>query len=80
MDLGYCLPPEEYEKIEANPPQTIDEFTDAVVKAEGFNPQLIDKEFRSPVREMVAKFFLLSMERSSHMKVNLSGDGSSNTH
>jgi hypothetical protein len=56
---------EEYDKIASESAYTIDEFTDLVVRADGLTPEGIEKEFRSQIREMVAKFFHLSMERST---------------
>jgi hypothetical protein len=43
VGLGYCLPPDDKQRIIADPPPTIDAFTDAVIEAEGRDPVLIEK-------------------------------------
>ena len=55
--LGYCLPPNDQLLIIADPPQTIDAFTDAVIVAEGLDPVLLDGAKRREVRRMVAAAF-----------------------
>jgi hypothetical protein len=55
--LGYCLPPDDQQRIVSDPPASVDAFTDAVVKAEGFDPVLMASEQRRQVRRMVAAAF-----------------------
>lgn len=55
--LGYCLPPEDHQRIIADPPSSVDAFTDAVIAAEGLDPVLIATEQRQQVRRMVAAAF-----------------------
>jgi hypothetical protein len=55
--LGYCLSPDDQQRIIANPPTTVDGFTDAVVTAEGLDPVLMATEQRQQVRRMVADAF-----------------------
>lgn len=55
--LGYCLPPEDQQRIIDDPPTSVDAFTDAVVAAEGFDPVLMATEQRQQVRRMVAAAF-----------------------
>lgn len=55
--LGYCLPPEDVQRIIADPLTSVDAFTDAVVEAEGFDPVLMATEQRQQVRRMVAAAF-----------------------
>ena len=55
--LGYCLPPEDQQRIIADPPTSVDTFTDAVVIAEGLDPVLMATEQRQAVRRMVAGAF-----------------------
>jgi hypothetical protein len=57
VQLGYCLPPDDQQRITSNPPQSVDAFTDAVVEAEGFDPVLMATEQRQQVRRMVAAAF-----------------------
>jgi hypothetical protein len=54
--LGFCLPPEEQARLEDSPPPGVDALTDAVLLAEGFDPQLVDEELRQQVRDLVAKY------------------------
>ena len=54
---GYCLPPDDQERIIADPPQTIDAFTDAVIIAEGLDPVRMDADSRRELRRMVAAAF-----------------------
>lgn len=54
---GYCLSPDDQQRIIADPPQTIDAFTDAVIIAEGLDPVRMDTERRRELRRMVAAAF-----------------------
>jgi hypothetical protein len=56
VDLGYCLPPRVQQKIESNPPSTINAFADAVFIGEGMDKSRYPKKWL-PVRERVAKYF-----------------------
>ena len=56
VDLGFCLPPADQRRLEADPPTDVDMFTDAVFAAERMNPS--DRpRLRSQVRERVDKHF-----------------------
>ncbi len=55
--LGYCLPPEDQQRIINDPPASVDGFTDAVVVAEGFDPDLMATEQRQQVHRLVAAAF-----------------------
>jgi hypothetical protein len=57
VQLGYCLPQDDQQRITSDPPQSVDAFTDAVVEAEGFDPVLMATEQRQQVRRMVAAAF-----------------------
>jgi hypothetical protein len=57
IDLGFCLPADVAEKLEANPPRTIDAFTRAVFKAEGLDPALADRRLYDQVQRAVALAF-----------------------
>jgi hypothetical protein len=56
--LGYCLPPDDKSRLIESPPSDIDQFTDAVLAAEGFDPA-VEKRRRREVRAMVARHFAL---------------------
>ena len=55
--LGFCLPPKEIERLEANPPSDIDGFTRAVFVAEGMNPDTAERKIYRQVRHIVAAAF-----------------------
>jgi hypothetical protein len=57
VQLGYCLPQDDQQRITSDLPQSVDAFTDAVVEAEGFDPVLMATEQRHQVRRMVAAAF-----------------------
>lgn len=57
VTLGYCLPPEDQERIIHDPPTSVDTFTDAVVKAEGLDPVLMATQQRQQVRRIVEAAF-----------------------
>jgi hypothetical protein len=56
-DLGFCLPPEEQERLILSPPATINAFTDAIFVAEGLDPELADKRLWRQVRDRVTTYF-----------------------
>jgi hypothetical protein len=56
VELGFCLPPEDRERLRDSPPSTIDDFTDAVFIAEGMDP-LVHPQLRKQVKERVAEHF-----------------------
>ncbi len=53
---GYCLPPDEWERLVAAPPQDLDAFVDAILAAEGEDPELVDKRARTEVSEVVREW------------------------
>ena len=54
--LGFCLPPEEHERIKAQPPLDAEGFTDAVFIAEKMDSQR-NLHLRRQVRDVVARHF-----------------------
>ena len=54
VDLGFCLPPDDQQRLRESPPQDPDSFTDAVFEAEGMDPRDHDG-LREQVREVVAQ-------------------------
>ena len=57
IDLGFCLPPEDENRLRKNPPSDVDTFTDAVFLAEGINPQYAERHLYRRVREVVWEAF-----------------------
>jgi hypothetical protein len=57
IDLGFCLPAKVAEKLESNPPRTVEEFTRAVFHAEGLDPVLAERRLYDQVRRVVAGAF-----------------------
>jgi hypothetical protein len=53
IQFGYCIPPEAADAMLANPPPDADAFVDAVLVAEERDPNLIPKEERRPLLEIV---------------------------
>jgi len=54
--LGYCLPPDENASILGSPPTDADAFVDAVLVAEGRDPDSMTKEEKRPLLEIVHKW------------------------
>jgi len=63
VDLGFCLPPAESEKLIVDPPQTVLEFANAVLLAEGLAPEVADRHLFRQVRDYVSQAFQRSEER-----------------
>lgn len=56
--LGFCLPPEANERLKSDPPADVDEFADAVIRAEGLDPYAdISLNLRRDVCARIAKHF-----------------------
>ncbi len=55
--LGFCLPPEEENRLINSPPMTVDEFTDDVFRAEGLNPEYVERGLYRKVRGEIAQTF-----------------------
>jgi hypothetical protein len=55
--LGFCLPPETQTLLAESPPEDIDEFTVAVFRAEGLDPETADQQLYCDVKNMVATAF-----------------------
>lgn len=56
VNLGYCLPPSEQEALLSDPPANIEAFVDAVLLAEGLDPDSVAKPQRGQMIEIVSKF------------------------
>ena len=58
VDLRFCLPPDAQVQLIREPPPDVDEFTDAVIRAERLDPYAdIPTRLRREVRERVARCF-----------------------
>jgi hypothetical protein len=56
--LGFCLSPDVHEQLKCNPPTDADDFTDAIIRAEGLDPHAdIPLHLKRDVRTRVAKHF-----------------------
>ncbi len=56
--LGFCLPPDEQARLRESPPNDVDAFTDAVIRAEGLDPHAdIPRHLRRDMRARVAEHF-----------------------
>jgi hypothetical protein len=55
VDLGFCLPPSEAEKLVNNPPTSVIAFTNAIFLAESLNPEMSDRRLYRQVRDMIQK-------------------------
>jgi len=65
VELGFCLPPDTNDRLVANVPTTIDEFTKVVFTEEGLDPMAADKHLYRQVKEVVAQAFRESAGRLS---------------
>jgi len=59
--LGYCLTPNEQERIVNEPPSTVYDFADAVLRSEGLDPAT-EKTLLNGVRTVVAAAFVRSSQ------------------
>lgn len=57
IEMGFCLPPSEHQRLVDAPPQDVRAFTDAVFVAEGMNPEMADRHLYRQVRDAVAQAF-----------------------
>jgi hypothetical protein len=76
VDLGFCLPPEDQERLRDSPPSTIDAFTDAVFIAEGMDP-LVPPQLRKQVRARDQAFLRVpqALSRSSSKRTSRHASG-----
>jgi hypothetical protein len=54
VQLGFTLPVEVVERLTESPPDTVDAFTDEVLRGEGLDPATTS--MRAPVRALVAEY------------------------
>ena len=53
---GYCLPSDKRDAIVAKPPSDAETFVDAVLRAEGLEPDSVDKQARKVLVAMVERW------------------------
>jgi len=51
---GFCLPPVARERLCLSPPQISSELADAVLRAEGLDPETMDRQTRRSVQAFVS--------------------------
>jgi hypothetical protein len=56
VQLGFCLDPADNARLIAHPPDSVDEFTDAVLSAEGLEWPL-GGDHRAALRKLVARAY-----------------------
>ena len=67
IKLGFCLPPDAYDALVANPPADINEFMKAVFVAEGFeDSSTADRHLYRQVRASVSEAFRHSEEKRGY--------------
>jgi len=57
VELGFCLPPLEIERLAVSPPEDSDDFTEAVLVAEGYGAASSDPLFKQ-AKKLVAQAFM----------------------
>lgn len=57
VDLGFCLPPREVDRLVNDPPLNELAFTDQVFRSEGLDPQTVDRGLYRQVRAIVSTAF-----------------------
>jgi hypothetical protein len=61
--LGFCLSPVAQAELATAPPPDVDGFAAAVIRAEGLQPELMDRRLYRDARAMVADAFQRAEER-----------------
>ena len=59
VELGFCLPPKESDRLLETPPEDVNAFTEAVFLAEGMNPKHYSRGLYRSVQAMIAEAFRL---------------------
>jgi hypothetical protein len=57
VTYGFCLPPDERQKLCSDPPQDVTAFTDAVYRVEGLDPATANRRVYELVRTTVERAF-----------------------
>lgn len=53
IDMGFCLPLKEQQRLLESPPTSVDAFTAAVFRAEGLDPDSVDRRLYRQLRRQV---------------------------
>jgi len=56
-EQGFCLSPKMNSRLAKFPPKTSEKFADAIIRAEGLNPQTIENSLYTKVLSKVEKTF-----------------------
>ena len=73
VELGFCLPPDEYARLASSPPMSTEAFTNAVFVAERLDPLSPEKELWRTVHSRVTRCFEAmdlddELDQSAHSK------------
>ena len=60
--LGFCLPPDQQQRLIDQTPESVADFTHAVIVGEGLNPEMVDRKLYRRVEAMIADAFARSEE------------------
>ena len=63
VELGFCLPPDAFERLVAAPPDDPDSFTEAVFREEGLDPATVERWLWREVRDRVVRAFAGRVDR-----------------
>lgn len=63
VKLGFCLPPDQIERLVAKPPPDVAGFTDHVFRAEGLDPDSGRRRLYRQVRDVVREAFEAALDR-----------------
>jgi hypothetical protein len=64
VELGFCLPPADRERLERQGPEDVVAFADAVYRAEGLDPLTADLHLYRQVKQMIADAFREFIDRA----------------
>ena len=63
IDLGFCLPPEDFARLCQTPPGTVEAFAEAVFAAEQYDPRQTDLRLYRRVRATIQGAFQAHLDR-----------------
>lgn len=56
-EMGFCLPPDDQNRLQENPPNEVKAFTDEIFFAEGLDPQYVRRDLYRAVMAKVTEAF-----------------------
>jgi hypothetical protein len=65
IDLGFCLPPEVQRTLKEQPPLDAKAFADAVLLAEGLDPETADLHLYRKVKAMISTALRTAVDEES---------------